>query len=298
MKPTALAALTAAAFAAQAAAPVPISLATVLQAEQGAIVRARLPVPGHDLTLDGRAIPLAPDGRFALGIDRDATGRAQLAWTTSDGRAASWPVAIVARQWHIDHMPARLLRPGPPDPAYDRLRTAETDAIKAARAEVSPNPFWQAGWRLPVGGRISGVFGSQRIYGEKPAAFHGGLDIAAPAGTAVMAPAPGIVRLAQGPFSLEGNVVILDHGFGLHSAFLHLSRIDVRPGTIVRQGDVIGAIGTTGRSTGPHLHWGMTWTPDGRTATRVDPASLFPHPPVENDRVTEGGSTGMNADPA
>jgi murein DD-endopeptidase MepM/ murein hydrolase activator NlpD len=86
----------------------------------------------------------------------------------------------------------------------------------------------------------------------------------------VKAPAGGIVRLAEGPFTLEGNLVMIDHGAGLVSAFLHLSRIDVKVGDVVAEGQVIGAVGKTGRATGPHLHWSLSWTD-----VRVDPASVL-----------------------
>ena len=145
---------------------------------------------------------------------------------------------------------------------------------------VTPWPFWRAPFRWPATGRISTHFGAQRVYGDVPAAYHSGLDIAAPSGTPVVAPAPGIVRLARGPFSLEGNIIIIDHGQGLYSAFLHLSAISVADGAIVAQGDEIGRIGTTGRSTGPHLHWGLTWHD-----VRVDPEALLPPMPSAATRL-------------
>ncbi len=267
---TAGAAALAAALLLNAAAPVPLEIKAPLMAHQGDVVRAKLPANGHDLKLDGRAVPLEADGRFMIGIDRDAGPAALLTWITADGRTARWPVSVEPRPWDIDVLPARLAYNGPPNPEYDAMREAEVALIRTARTEISPWPFWSATVKMPVTGRISGVYGSQRVYGDKPAAPHAGLDIAAPAGTPIKAPIPGIVRLAQGPFTLEGNVIILDHGRGLYSSYLHLSRIDVKPGQIIRQGDIMGAIGTTGRSTGPHLHWAMTWH-----GVRVDPASML-----------------------
>jgi murein DD-endopeptidase MepM/ murein hydrolase activator NlpD len=131
------------------------------------------------------------------------------------------------------------------------------------------------GWRQrfvwPAQGRISGVFGSQRIYRGEPGAYHSGVDVAGGAGAPVVAPADGVVVLAAAdkPFTLEGHLLIIDHGMGLNSAFLHLSRIDVREGDRVRQGQRIGAIGASGRTTGPHLHWAVKWR-----SARVDPVSL------------------------
>lgn len=262
-----------------AASPLPLVVADPLVARQGELLRGLVPAGSRALTLDDAPVTLTADGRYMLGIDRDATGDHQLAWVTQDGRSARRRLTITPGTWEIDHLPARLVNQNPnaaPNPAWEALRTAETTAIKAARAETTPWPFWQAALVWPATGRISGVFGSQRIYGDRPAAYHAGLDIAAPHGTIVKAPIPGIVRLASdGPFSLEGNIIILDHGQGLHSAFLHLSRILVKPGDIVAQGQDIGRIGTTGRSTGPHLHWGLTWR-----GVKVDPLPLLPAMPT------------------
>ena len=261
-----------------AASPLPLEIAEPLVARQGELVRGVLPPGSRALTLDDAPVTFTADGHYMLGIDRDATGSRQLAWITPDGRRARRSLTITPGTWEIDRLPARLVNQNPnaaPNPAWEALRKAETDAVKAARAETSPWPFWQARVAWPATGRISGVFGSQRIYGERAAAYHAGLDIAAPHGTLVKAPLPGIVRLASdGPFSLEGNIIIIDHGQGLHSAFLHLSRILVKPGEIVAQGQDIGRIGTTGRSTGPHLHWGMTWH-----GVKVDPQPLLPPMP-------------------
>ena len=110
-----------------------------------------------------------------------------------------------------------------------------------------------------MSGRISGVFGSQRILNGEPKTPHSGMDIAAPTGTPIRAPAPGIVRLAESDMYFEGGLVLLDHGHWLESAFLHMSRIDVEPGQRVEKGDIIGAVGATGRVTGPHLHWSLKW---------------------------------------
>lgn len=260
----------AAAIPTAAAAPLPFAAAEPIATRQGAVVRTRLPRPGHDLTLDGKPVPVTSDGSFMIGIDRDAAATALLAWTTDDGRPARWPVTIAAQAWDTDVLPARLSMPGPPNPEYDARRERELGAVKAARAELSPLPFWQSRFIRPVPGRISTNFGAQRIYGDRPAAPHGGMDIAAPTGTPILSPTPAIVRLAAGPFALEGNLVILDHGLGLYSVMMHLSRVDVKAGQIVAQGEPIGLVGATGRATGPHLHWGMTWL-----GVRVDPATLM-----------------------
>lgn len=269
-----LALVIAAAIPLVAAAPLPFTIVEPLVTRQGALVRTRLPRSGHSLTFDGKPVPMTPDGAFMIGIDHDAGATALLAWTTDAGRPARWPVTIAAQAWDTDILPARLSMPGPPDPEYEARRSRELGAVKAARAETSPLPFWQARFIRPVPGRVSTNFGAQRIYGDRPAAPHGGMDIAAPAGTPILSPSPAVVRLATGPFALEGNLVILDHGFGLYSVMMHLSHIDVKQGQIVAQGEPIGLVGATGRATGPHLHWGMTWL-----GVRIDPATLLTESP-------------------
>ncbi len=274
MKLLGLALVIAAASPTVAAAPLPFTAETALATRQGAVVRARLPRPGHDLMLDGRPVPLTSDGAFMIGIDRDAGPTATLVWTTDDGRPARWPLTIATRAWDTDRLPGRLMTPGPPNPEYDARRERELGAVRAARADVSALPFWRGTFIRPVPGRISTNFGAQRIYGDRPASPHGGMDIAAPTGTPILSPTPAVVKLAAGPFALEGNLVILDHGAGLYSVMMHLSRIDVQPGQIVAQGQPIGLVGATGRATGPHLHWGMTWQ-----GVRVDPATLMTESP-------------------
>jgi hypothetical protein len=274
LKAVALALVIAAATPTVAAAPLPFTAAAPLVTRQGAVVRTRLPRPGHDLTLDGKPVIITRDGSFMIGIDRDAAPTAVLAWTTDDGRPARWPVTVAAQAWDTDVLPARLSMPGPPNPEYDARRERELGAVKAARADVSPLPFWQGKFIRPAPGRISTHFGAQRIYGDRPAAPHGGMDIAAPTGTPILSPTPAVVKLATGPFALEGNLVILDHGLGLYSVMMHLSRIDVKPGQIVAQGETIGLVGATGRATGAHLHWGMTWM-----GVRVDPETLLTETP-------------------
>jgi murein DD-endopeptidase MepM/ murein hydrolase activator NlpD len=261
-----------------AAAPLPVMVADPLQAVQGQILIDSLPEGSRELTLDDQSIHVEADGRFMLGVDRDFAGTRRLRWVMADGRSARRDLIVTARSWEIDRLPARLLTPADPDQPrnleWEARREAEVAQVRAARANPSAFPFWRAPFRWPALGRISTHFGAQRIYGDTPASYHSGMDIAAPTGTLVTAPIPGVVRLAAGPFSLEGNIVILDHGRGLYSAMLHLSRIDVQAGQIVRQGDTIGAIGSTGRSTGPHLHWGLTWN-----GVRVDPEALLPPMP-------------------
>jgi murein DD-endopeptidase MepM/ murein hydrolase activator NlpD len=228
-------------------------------AEQGALLRGRAPV-GATIRLNGQHVPVAADGRFVIGLDRDQGPRADLDIVLA-GEAALRNIAIevAPRAWRIERVNVARRLPQEGSEAW-RLREAEVLRMNAARERSTGAEGWRQSFIWPARGRISGRFGSQRIYRGEPGSFHGGVDVAAGVGAPVVAPADGVVVLAGGPpFSLEGNLVIIDHGHGLSSAFLHLSRVDVREGQRVRQGERIGAVGATGRATGPHLHWSLTW---------------------------------------
>jgi murein DD-endopeptidase MepM/ murein hydrolase activator NlpD len=245
---------------------------------QGGLVRGRLPA-GTTLTLDGHAVAVAPDGRYIIGFDRDAAPGLVLVATLPDGRAATRTLAIAPRAWNISRLPT-LPKIPVPDAEFARVRPPELAQIAAARATVTNAAGWRQRFRWPVTGRISTLFGSQRVYANGEAgSYHSGIDIARPTGTVVLAPADGVVVLvADHPFTLEGNLLMVDHGMGLGSAFLHLSRIDVRVGDHVRQGDPIGLVGMTGRATGPHLHWSLRWQD-----ARLDPLLVAGPMPAGSD---------------
>lgn len=226
---------------------------------QGGLIRGQAPADTVSLTLDGQDVPLTPEAAFLIGFDRDAGPQAELVATLSDGRQMRQSLSVAPRAWRIERLD-RLPKYPVPDPEFQRLRPPELEQIRAARAETTDAQGWRQPLQWPVRGRISGLFGAQRIYRGEPGSYHSGTDIAAATGTIVRAPADGVVILAADqPFTLEGHLLMLDHGQGLNSAFLHLSRIDVRPGEHVRQGQPIGAVGATGRATGPHLHWSLQW---------------------------------------
>jgi murein DD-endopeptidase MepM/ murein hydrolase activator NlpD len=238
-------------------------------ATQGALLRGSAPAATVALTLDGRPVTLAEDGSFVVGFDRDHASSALLIAKRADGGVVRRELQIAPRAWRIEHVNVAR-RPDVPDEEYLRLRKQELARIGAARAIGSKSQGWRQAFRWPATGRISGVFGSQRIYRGEPASYHSGVDVAPGAGAPVVAPADGIVVLAGPPaFSLEGNLVIIDHGMGLNSAFLHLGSVAVREGQAVRQGQYVGTVGATGRATGPHLHWSVKWND-----ARLDPQLL------------------------
>ena len=249
-----------------------LSLAASLPAitlSQGDIYRSQLPTGAHDLILDGKPVAIAADGHYLFGVGRDAAPASRLEYTRSDGTAVAQAIIVAPRPWRVQSLPTLPARPVP-DAEFEARRPAEVARITAARATISDGTGWEQSFIRPAPGPVTGVYGSQRILAGTPAAPHSGLDFGAPTGTTVVAPAAGIVRLASGPFTLEGNLIMVDHGMGLVSAFLHLSRIDVKVGDVVRQGQTLGAVGGTGRATGPHLHWSVNWT-----NVRVDPARLL-----------------------
>lgn len=212
-------------------------------------------------------VSVAPDGRFLIAFDRDSPKQLTLAPKNESGHIRR--LMIAPRAWRIENL-SSLPRQSRPSAEFARLRPAELAEIGRARASDNETGGWRQRFVWPVTGRISGLFGAQRVYRGEPGAYHSGVDVARAGGTPFAAPADGVVVLATNrPFTLEGNLLIIDHGMGLNSAFLHLARIDVRAGDRVRQGQLLGAIGATGRATGPHLHWGMKWRD-----RRIDPLLL------------------------
>ncbi|MBN8804266.1 MAG: peptidase [Sphingopyxis sp. 65-8] len=237
---------------------------------QGGTLIGRVPAGTRALTLDGAPVPIAADGAFLIAFDRDAPASQQLVATLSDGRTVTRTLSIAAGNWRIENINAPYRGSASSDAEFERRRPAELAQIAAARASHVESDGWRQQFRWPATGRLSGFFGSQRVYQGKPGSYHSGTDIAVPAGTPFFAPADGVVVLAaDAPFTLEGNLLIVDHGMGLTSAFLHCQRLDVKVGDRVTQGQQLGTVGATGRATGPHMHWGLKW----RDA-RLDPGTL------------------------
>ena len=249
--------------------PQPAGPATFLYAgelTQGGWIRGQAPAGTASARLGEQVLALDPEGRFFAAFDRDAGPATTLTAVLGDGRTIEAALAIAPRAWDIEHVNADF-RAGVPDAEFTRRREPELARIVAARAVETGAEGWRQDFVRPVAGRISGRFGSQRVYRGKPGSYHSGLDIAGGGGTTYVAPADGVVVLAAAaPFTLEGYLLIVDHGAGLNSAFLHSSELLVREGDTVRQGQPLGRIGATGRATGPHLHWALVWR-----GMRLDP---------------------------
>jgi murein DD-endopeptidase MepM/ murein hydrolase activator NlpD len=228
--------------------------------------------PGEGAELDGRALKVSPEGWIVFGVGRDAGGALRFERIDSAGLRHRHDIRIVPRDFRIERVDGLPQQTVTPDPVIAERIAREQARVAKARERNDDRIDFAEGFVRPVeGGRISGVYGSQRILNGEPRAPHMGLDLAVPTGTPIVAPAAGIISFADADLYLTGGTVLLDHGHGLSSSFLHLSRIDVREGQRIARGDVIGAVGATGRASGPHLHWGLNWFD-----VRLDPALLLP----------------------
>lgn len=238
------------------------------QASQGELVLGNVP-PGSTVKLRGKALRVSPEGRFVFGIGRDEARNAPVDVTLPDGRYERYDIAVKKRDWPVERVtgvPQQTVDP-PPEIAARIAREQAAVAAQRARDDVRGDVF--SGFVWPVQGRISGRFGRQRVYNGTPGSPHSGMDIAVPKGTPIKAPAAGIVTFADPDLYLTGGTVLIDHGHGVSSSFLHMSALDVEKGQRVEQGQVIGKVGATGRATGPHLHWGLNWFD-----VRLDPQLL------------------------
>lgn len=234
-------------------------------ASQGALVIGKVPT-GSKIQYAGRTLRVSDDGSVVFGVGRDAIGPLHIQLTRPDGSAQTVSIAVTTRDWPVERVngvPPKTVNP--PAEIAARIKREQAQVTAARNRDDARTDFAQP-FIWPVHGRISGRFGNARLYNGQAGAGHSGMDIAVPTGTPVKAPAAGVVTFAATNLYLTGGTVLLDHGFGVSSNFLHLSRIDVKVGDRVEQGQIIAAAGATGRVTGPHVHWGMNWFD-----VRIDP---------------------------
>ncbi len=240
---------------------------------QGGLVYGRTE-PGAAVTLDGRRVRVSAAGRFIFGFGRDAPAAARLEIVHPGGRLECRRLQVETRSYEIqriDGLPPKMVTP----PAEVLARIGrEAALIKRARAVDRAEPLFESGFVWPVQGPITGVFGSQRILNGEPRRPHYGIDIAAPAGTLVRAPADGVVAIAHADMYFTGATVLIDHGHGLTSVYSHLAQVLVGEGDRLGQGDPLGRVGASGRATGAHLDWRVNWFDQ-----RLDPALLVPPMP-------------------
>lgn len=240
------------------------------QLTQGGLAHGRVP-PGTRVIFQERQVQLTADGQFIIGFGRDAAPRQSLTLITPDGHRTTEVLQITRRSYQIQRING--IRRELMEPTGEELLRiqAEAELAAVARQNDSALPYFLEAFIWPLKGKITGVYGSRRILNGEPRRPHFGVDIAAPLGTAVVAPAGGIVTLSHPGMFFSGATLIIDHGHGLSSSFLHLDRILVQPGERVAQGQTIARVGASGRVTGSHLDWRINWF-----EVRLDPQLLVP----------------------
>ena len=226
--------------------------------------------PEHKIRFLNRKVRVNTEGKFVVGLGRDAKQRVNLIEVLPNGVERSHTFVVQQREYQeqrINGVPKRTVQV--PEKALPRIRK-EVKLTKAARKIDSTRQDFLQTFQWPARGIITGVYGSRRFYNGEARRPHYGIDIAAPEGTAVAAPAAGKVTLVHSDMYFSGGTLIVDHGHGLSSTFIHLSKVLVKEGDEVKQGQFIAEIGSSGRATGPHLDWRMNWFDQ-----RLDPQLLM-----------------------
>ncbi len=237
--------------------------------QQGAVIIGQVPA-GVEVEYKQRKLLLTQDGKFVIGLGRDAAATAVIT-TITKGKSEQHKFAVKARTYDIQRVEGVPQATVEPNKEQDERIAREAALVANARKVDLPLEFFAQSFQWPLVGPISGVYGSQRVYNGIPKTPHFGVDIAKPVGTLVKAPVGGVVTLVHPDMFLSGGTLIIDHGHGLSSTFIHLSKILVKEGDKIQQGQEIALVGQTGRASGPHLHWAMNWFEE-----RVDPQLLVP----------------------
>ena len=225
--------------------------------------------PSTKVIIDKKKVRVSKDGYFVFGIDRDRKFDVTIT-KILNGKKEVIIKKILKRKYNIQRIDGlEESKVTPPESVYKRIKE-ENNLIGQARSINSDLPFFKNQFIMPVEGIISGVYGSQRILNGKPKWPHYGIDIAAKKGTKIRSSATGVVTMAESDLYYTGGTIIMDHGHGISTIYSHLETLDVKVGDEVLQGDIIGTVGSTGRSTGPHLDFRVNWF-----QTRLDPMSLL-----------------------
>lgn len=238
---------------------------------QGGLVIGRT-TAGTIVIFNERQIRVSPEGIFVIGFNRDAKPNARLKLIYKNGQVLHRILSIAQRKYKIEKITGLpSAKVSPPGKVLAKIKF-EAELVSKTREIDTPATHFLQNWVWPAKGRISGVYGSQRVLNGLPKRPHYGIDIAAPTGTKVVSPNSGIIRMVHNDMYLSGGTVIIDHGHGVSSALLHLKSIAVKEGQLITRGDVIGTIGASGRATGPHLDWRINLF-----KRRLDPELLM-HP--------------------
>ncbi|MDA8621770.1 M23 family metallopeptidase [Psychrosphaera sp.] len=238
---------------------------------QGGLLYGKSSQDIKGVTIDGVKVPVHPGNKlFVFGFGVDAQAQSKLMITYADGSVETHSLNVVQREYKVDRVNGVAQKyVSPPKSVLTRI-SSDSSKVKQAREKMSYRTDFVEKSIRPAEGRISGVYGSRRVFNGVPKRPHFGLDIAGPTGTKVIAPWTGKVVLAEPDLYYSGGTLIIDHGLGVTSTYIHLSKIDVKVGEEVRQGEKIAEIGATGRVTGPHLDWRLNWF-----NRRLDPALLL-----------------------
>ncbi len=226
--------------------------------------------PGETIIYKGKPVRVSDTGHFIIGFGRDSKLKQSYVIRTDSGQQHEVKLKLEKREYKIQRIKGVAGKyVTPPERVLTRIRQDNTK-VKAARKFDSSEFLFFQGFTRPAEGPVSGVYGSQRYFNGKPRRPHFGLDIAGPVGTKVLAPAAGRVRLADSDLYYSGGTLIIDHGAGISSSFLHLSKLKVEVGQKVKRGQIVAEMGATGRVTGPHLDWRVNWFD-----VRMDPALML-----------------------
>ena len=225
--------------------------------------------PDTKVLVGKKEVKVSKDGFFVFGIDRDR--KFDLTFTKIENNKKTKIIKkVLKRKYNIQRIDGLAeSKVTPPESVYKRIKK-ENNAIGEARAINSDRLFFKEKFIIPVEGIISGVYGSQRILNGKPRWPHYGIDIAAKLGTMIKSSGTGVVTMAEDDLYYTGGTIIMDHGHGISTIYSHLENVLVSVGDQINQGDVIGTVGSTGRSTGPHLDFRINWF-----QTRLDPMSVL-----------------------
>jgi len=225
---------------------------------QGGLVVGQLET-GNILKLNGNNVKLSNDKYFVFAIGRDEIGPMNITVLENDKIISINQIKVIKRDYEIQRingLPKKMVTPD--EEVIKRIIADNKIIIKAKELDLN-NTFFKKDFLMPTDGIISGVFGSQRILNDVPKSPHKGIDIAAPEGQIILSTNDGIVTLAEDNLYYTGGTIIIDHGHGVKSIYAHMSSVDVVTQQEVSKGEMIGKVGSTGRSTGPHLHWGVMW---------------------------------------
>ena len=225
--------------------------------------------PNAKILVGKKEVKVSKDGDFVFGIDRDQ--KYDLTFTKiHNGKKTIFTKQVLKRKYNIQRIDGlEESKVTPPESVYKRIKE-ENNRIGKARAINSDLPFFKNQFIMPVEGIISGVYGSQRILNGKPKWPHYGIDIAAKKGTMIKSSGTGVVTMAEDDLYYTGGTVIMDHGHGISTIYSHLEMVMVSVGDKINKGDIIGTVGSTGRSTGPHLDFRVNWF-----QTRLDPMTVL-----------------------